>query len=278
VSDPTTTHLGGLVPRAFDAGGASFFQVLQHAAPDAVPDLLRGGEMPEELRSSLIEGTTVLALVHAGGVVVAGDRRATSGNIISRKDMRKVFPADDFSAIAISGAAGPAMDLARLFSTELEHYEKIEGEVLSLDGKSNKLAGMVRANLPLAMQGLVVVPLFAGVDPYSGVGSIFEYDPVGGRYRSTDYAATGSGSMIAKGTLKRLADPTLDAETAIAVAVEALFDAAEDDSATGGPDLVRRIYPIVAVIDTDGYRELDEDAVAAHVEAVVASRRETRGL
>jgi proteasome beta subunit len=272
VTDPTTTHLGTLVPRAFDAAGSSFFEVLSHAAPDAVPDLLRGGAMPEELRSGLVEGTTVLALVFDGGVVVAGDRRATSGHIISRRDMRKVFPADDYSAIAISGAAGPAMDLARLFSTELEHYEKIEGEVLSLDGKSNKLAGMVRANLPLAMQGLVVVPLFAGVDPRSGAGSIFEYDPVGGRYQATDYAASGSGSMIAKGTLKRLVDADSSVDTAVATAVEALFDAAEDDSATGGPDLVRRIYPIVAVIDTDGYRELDEDAVAERVEAVVAAR------
>jgi proteasome beta subunit len=208
------------------------------------------------------------------GVVMAGDRRATAGHQISRTDMRKVFPADELSAIAISGAAGPAMELARVFATELEHYEKVEGEPLSLEGKSNKLAGMVRANLPMAMQGLVVVPLFAGVDGRTGEGSIFEYDPVGGRYVATDHAATGSGSLAARATLKRLHRPEEGLETAVHTAIEALFDAAEEDTATGGPDLIRRIYPIVAIISTeDGYHELPDDEVATHIEAVVAPRR-----
>ena len=185
----------GLVPGAFDAHGTSFFEVLRRTAPDEVPALLRGGDLPHELREQLVDGTTVLALRYDGGVVVAGDRRATAGHIISKKDMRKVFPADTWSAIAISGAAGPAMEMARVFATELEHYEKVEGEPLSLEGKSNKLAHMLRANLGLAMQGIVVVPLFAGVEPRTGEGLIFEYDPIGGRYRATDYASTGSGSM-----------------------------------------------------------------------------------
>jgi proteasome beta subunit len=266
--------LAGL-PQPFEAGGSSFFETLRRQAPDAVPQVLTGA-LPDHLRHLLVEGTTVLAVVASGGVVMAGDRRATAGNQISRGDMRKVFPADDASAIAISGAAGPAMELAKVFATELEHYEKVEGEPLSLEGKSTKLAGMVRAHLPMAMQGLVVVPLFCGVDQRTSVPKIFEYDPAGGRYQATDQAATGSGSLAARATLKRLADPDSDIDTAVRTAVEALYDAAEEDSATGGPDLIRRIYPIVAVIDADGYRELDEDIVAATIEAVVETRRPAR--
>ncbi len=258
-------------PQVFDPHGSSFFEVLRRAAPEAVPQLLQG-ELPEELKAELVHGTTVLSLTYAGGVVMAGDRRASAGNLISKGDMRKVFPADTHSAVAISGAAGPAMELAKVFALELEHYEKVEGELLSLDGKANKLALMVRSNLPLALQGMVVVPLFAGYDLRSTEGRIFEYDPIGGRYRAQDYAATGSGGLIARGTLKREHDRTAGEEGAVRLAVEALFDAAESDSATGGPDLIRRIYPIVAVMDADGYRELDEDAVQANVESIVEDR------
>ena len=261
------------LPRAFDPHGSSFFEVLRRQAPEAVPELLRQGELPPHLRDQLVEGTTVLAVTARDGVVVAGDRRATAGHSISRGDIRKVFPADDFSAIAISGAAGPAMELARVFATELEHYEKVEGEPLSLEGKSNKLGHMVRANLGLAMQGLVVVPLFAGVDHRNLTGRIYEYDPVGGRYRATEHAASGSGSLAARSTLKRLFDPDNSVGEAARTALEALFDAAEEDAATGGPDLIRRIYPIVAVIDAEGYRELDDETVAAEIEHVIAPRR-----
>jgi proteasome beta subunit len=271
VSARSDLPLGGL-PQPFDAQGSSFFEVLRRDAPEAVPPALTGGVSPAFERA-VVDGTTVLAVVAAGGVVVAGDRRATAGNLISRGDMRKVFPADESSAIAISGVAGPAMELAKIFATELEHYEKVEGEPLSLEGKSTKLAGLVRAHLPMAMQGLVVVPLFAGIDPRTGVPRIFEYDPTGGRYVATDHAASGSGSLAARSTLKRLVDPTASPDEAVATAVEALFDAAEEDSATGGPDLIRRIYPIVAVIDGDGYRELSENEVAARVDAIVARRQ-----
>ena len=262
--------LPSALPTPFDLQPASFSHVLRQLAPEA---LAGGRELPEELRHRLVDGTTVLAVIARDGVVVAGDRRATAGNQISRGDMRKVFPADDTSAVAISGVAGPAMELAKVFATELEHYEKVEGEPLSLEGKSNKLAGLLRAHLPMAMQGLVVVPLFAGVDPRSRQPRIFEYDPVGGRYRATEHAATGSGSLAARATLKRLFAPDADLESTARTALEALFDAAEEDSATGGPDLIRRIYPIVAVIDADGYRELDDDEVAEHVDAVLAHRR-----
>ncbi len=270
----TRDDLAAGIPGPFDAAGSSFFEVLRRQSPAAVPGVLGGAPLSPELRDQLVEGTTVLAVTTADGVVMAGDRRATAGHQISRGDMRKVFPADDLSAIAISGAAGPAVELARVFATELEHYEKVEGDPLSLEGKSNKLAGMVRAHLPMAMQGLVIVPLFAGVDPRTGSGSIYEYDPVGGRYLARDHAATGSGSLAARATLKRLRREAAGTDDGVRTTIEALYDAAEEDSATGGPDLIRRIYPIVAVIDADeGYRELTEDEVAAHVEAVVETRR-----
>ncbi len=266
--------LPSALPTPFDLQPASFAHVLGQLAPDALPVALGSAQgLPESLRHQLVDGTTVLALIARDGVVVAGDRRATAGNQISRGDMRKVFPADDTSAVAISGVAGPAMELAKVFATELEHYEKVEGEPLSLEGKSNKLAGLLRAHLPMAMQGLVVVPLFAGVDPRTHEPRIFEYDPVGGRYVATAQAATGSGSLAARATLKRLVDADAALDDAVGTALEALADAAEEDSATGGPDLIRRIFPIVAVIDADGYRELPNDEVAGHVEAVLAHRR-----
>lgn len=269
-------HLQDVSPGPFEAEGSSFSNVLRRHVPSAAPDWLLGGTFPAALHDSIVDGTTVVALHFASGVIIAGDRRATSGSMISKTDMRKVFPADRHSAVAISGAAGPAMELARIFATELEHYEKVENAVLSLDGKSNKLAGMVRANLGMAMQGIVVVPLFAGVDPHTGVGGIYEYDPIGGRYIARRYAGTGSGSVVAIQTLKAQQRADADAPTAARVAISSLFDAAEQDSATGGPDLIRRIYPIVAVITVDGYTELDDDEVRAHVDAIV-TERETRG-
>jgi len=273
--------LGSLgLPEPFDAEGSSFSALLRRVDPDALPAAMRGRTADElrELLPDMVEGTTVLALSYADGVVIAGDRRATAGHLISRKDMRKVFPADRHSAIAISGVAGPAMELAKIFATELEHYEKVEGETLSLEGKANKLAHMVRANMPLALQGLVIVPLFAGVDLAApdddSPGRIFEYDPAGGRYLTRDHAATGSGARDARGALRRDHDPTAGEEHAVGLAVSGLFDAAEEDSATGGPDLIRRIYPIIAVIDRDGYRELTDDVVAEHVAEVVTTHEQ----
>lgn len=265
--------LGDVFPQPFEAQSSSFAEVLRRNVPGAVPDWLAGRDMAPSLHDQVVDGTTVLSVLFDGGVIVAGDRRATAGNMISKTDMRKVFPADRHSAVAISGAAGPAMEMARVFSTELEHYEKVEGEALSLEGKSNKLAAMVRANLPLALQGMVVVPLFAGVDPRTAEPGIFEYDPVGGRYTAQRHAASGSGSLVARQTLLHGFRPGTPEEPAVRLAIEALFDAAEQDSATGGPDLVRRIYPIVAVIDADGYRELDSEPVLAHIESIVEDRQ-----
>ena len=256
----------GLRLDPFNPSAASFSALLRATLPDAL-------SLPEAPVPPHVDGTTVLALTFDGGVVMAGDRRATAGNIISKRDMRKVFPADDWSAVAISGAAGPAMELAKIFATELEHYEKVEGFPLSLEGKANKLAQMVRANLPMAMQGLVVVPLFAGHDPLAQVSKIFEFDVAGGRYEERRFATSGSGGRDARGSMKARFAPDLSADRAIGMAIEALWDAADEDAATGGPDQVRGIYPLVAMIDSGGYRELDDADVAGRVEAIVTERR-----
>jgi proteasome beta subunit len=194
---------------------------------------------------------------------------------IAQRDIEKVFPADDYSAVAIAGAAGPAIEMVRLFQTELEHYEKIEGFPLSLEGKANKLGQMVRGNLGLAMQGLVVVPLFAGYDTRRRTGRIFRYDVTGGRWEDEDYYATGSGGKDARGSLKKRYRAEMDAATAVDVLVEALYDAADEDAGTGGPDLVRGIFPVVATVTDGGYRRLPDDEVRKAAERVVAAR--TRG-
>ena len=218
-------------------------------------------------------GTTIVAATFPGGVVMAGDRRATMGNIIAQRDIEKVFPADEYSCVGIAGTAGLAVEMVRLFQTELEHYEKIEGTTLSLDGKANRLAALIRGNLGMAMQGLAVVPLFAGYDLDAGQGRIFSYDVTGGRYEETAFHSVGSGSLFARGSLKKLYRDDLDrrADASPAV-VQALYDAADDDSATGGPDLTRRIFPVVQVITADGGRRLPDAEVAAIADRVIAGR------
>jgi proteasome beta subunit len=252
----------------FDHGGSSFSDLLRRITP---PEVWQGqpGAVPVH-----VEGTTIVAAAYEGGVVMAGDRRATAGNLISKRDMRKIFQTDRLSAVGISGSAGPAIELAKVFATELEHYEKVEGSELSLEGKANKLASMVRGNLPMAMQGLVVVPLFAGYDPRHESGRIFDFDVAGGRYEERRFSATGSGSLHARASLKARWEPGLDADAAVDLAVAALWDAADEDSATGGPDTVRGLYPIVAQIDAGGYRERAEEEVAARALAVAARRGE----
>ncbi|MDO8107561.1 proteasome subunit beta [Isoptericola sp. b441] len=264
--------LPGRLPASFTTpGNASFVDFLASHDPSLLP--AGRGLPPGELPASP-HGTTIVALRHAGGVVMAGDRRATAGSMIASRQIEKVHPADHYSAIGIAGTAGLALELVRLFQLELEHYEKIEGAVLSLDGKANRLATMVRGGLGLAMQGLAVLPLFGGYDADRGAGRIFSYDVTGGRYEESDHHAVGSGSVFARGSLKKLWRPRLPEGDAIEVAVHALVDAADDDSATGGPDLVRRIWPTVAVVDMDGYRAVGPDELADVVARVDAARRE----
>lgn len=211
--------------------------------------------------ADIVHGTTVVAAKFAGGVVIAGDRRATSGNLISYRHMKKVFAADKWSGVAIAGAAGPAIEMVKMFQLQLEHYEKVEGHPLSLEGKANQLSQMLRAHLPAAMAGMVVVPLFAGYDTKRDYGRLFAYDVTGGRYEEEDYVASGSGSLFAKTTIKMEFDSNASQDDAVNLMIKALFNAADDDSATGGPDSMRGIYPMVSVITSDGYAELDDESV-----------------
>jgi proteasome beta subunit len=208
---------------------------------------------------------------------MAGDRRATMGNIIANRDMEKVFAADEYSAVGIAGTAGIAIELVKLFQVELEHYEKIEGTLLSLEGKANRLASMIRANLGMAMQGLSVVPLFAGYDLDRQLGRIFSYDVTGGCYEEHDHHSVGSGSLFARGALKKVWRPGLTSDQVVSVVVEALYDAADDDSATGGPDVGRRIWPTVAIVGVEGVRFVSDDELREVVEAVIAARQGNPG-
>ncbi|WP_419945163.1 proteasome subunit beta [Candidatus Poriferisodalis sp.] len=255
-----------------DDPGASFTELLRRTGGEPFAEFARasvaeGGVGPIE-RS---HATTVLAVRSAEGVVVAGDRRATSGHLISHRDMRKVFPADSFSAVAIAGAAGPAVQMVRIFQLQLEYYEKIEGRPLSLEGKANQLAEMLRAHLPQAMRGLPVVPIFAGFESSDGRGRLFQYDVTGGRYEEQDYATAGSGSLHAGTVLKLGFRDDLSEPDALALSVQALWHAADEDSATGGPDPVRGIYPVLASIGSDGFRQLSDDESAEVFAALQAS-------
>ncbi len=251
-------------------GTSSFADFLGAQAPDLLPS--RRAVPTGDAGNLAPHGTTIVAATFAGGVVMAGDRRATMGNIIAQRDIEKVFPADEFSVVGIAGTAGLAVEMVRLFQTELEHYEKIEGTTLSMDGKANRLAALIRANLGLAMQGLAVVPLFAGYDLTADQGRIFSYDVTGGRYEETAFHSVGSGSHFARGSLKKLYRDDLDAEGAVTAVVQALYDAADDDSATGGPDLTRRIFPVVHVITPDGGRRLPDEEVSAIADRIIAAR------
>ncbi|MFC9438235.1 proteasome subunit beta [Nocardia sp. NPDC057030] len=222
-------------------------------------------------------GTTIVAISYRGGVLIAGDRRATQGNLLASRDIEKVYITDSYSAAGIAGTAGMAVEMVRIFAVELEHYEKLEGVSLTFDGKSNKLSKMVRENLPAALQGLAVVPMLVGYDVNATdpdkVGRIVSYDVVGGRSEERfGYAAVGSGSVFAKGSLKKLYAKGIDQERALRIAVEALFDAADDDTATGGPDLMRGIYPTAIVIDEEGAVEVTEDRLEVIARAIVADR------
>ena len=280
-------YLGGQFTAAcLKVGTSSFADFLAGSAPDLLPGARPTG--PAALPAAgpgaggppgadLPHGTTIVAVDFGDGVIMAGDRRSTAGSMIAQRDIEKVFRSDDFSCVGISGVAGLGLELVRLFQLELEHYEKLEGRTLSLEGKSNRLAAFVRGNLGGAMQGLVVVPLFAGYDEETGKGRIFSYDAAGGRYEEHKYYSIGSGSVFARGSLKKLYTEGMAEGAAITVCMQALYDAADDDSATGGPDLTRRIYPVVAVVTEDGFRRLTDDEAGEYVQAVVAERMESPG-
>jgi proteasome beta subunit len=244
------------------------------------PELLRRIGMGDVITTGgaqidVPHATTCVALTFADGVVLAGDRRATSGNLISHRSMEKVVEADRFSGVAIAGAAGPAMEMIRLFQLQLEHYEKVEGQVISLEGKANQLSMMVRSNLPAAMQGMVVVPLFAGYDTRREVGRLWAYDVTGGRYEERDFVATGSGSLHASTVVKIGYRPDMDRDAAVNLAAKALWEAADADSATGGPDALRGIYPVIATVTAQGWQRLEDDELASRY-ADIASEVQAR--
>ena len=255
---------------------SSFAGLLSSYAPQLLPGgSLRGFAEASGTARTLAHATTIVAVVCDEGVVLASDRRATAGSMISKRDVEKVFRCDEFSAMGTAGVLALALDFARLFHVELEHYEKMEGRSLSLEGKANRLAAMIRGNLGLAMQGLVMVPLLAGYDLDTGAGRIFSYDPTGGPSEEHRFHSIGSGSVFAGGALKKLYADDMPASEAVLCCLQALYDAADDDSATGGPDMARRIFPVVTTVTGDGFRRLPEAAVAEVAQQVVASRMDS---
>ncbi len=254
--------------------GSSFSELLQVDYPHLIPTFSVGSN---GVYPSVPHGTTVVAFKYDNGVLVAGDRLATEGNRVASRDVQKVFATDDHSLMAISGAAGPCIEMARILSVELEHYEKIEGEGLELEGKANKLSQMVRQNLPAAMQGLVVVPLYAGFDRRRGTGRLWKFDITGGRYEETEFEATGSGGLYARESLKKRWHDSLSREDALLAVVQALTDAADEDRATGGVDLMRRIFPIVKFCSSAGIEDAREDEIEASYNEVLSHRANGAG-
>jgi proteasome beta subunit len=265
---------GGRLPSAFFApASSSFADFLAAHRPDLLP--ARRLDAIQGMTVDAPHGTTIVAVAHSTGVVMAGDRRATMGNVIAQRDMEKVFQGDDYSCVGI------AVELVRLFQVELEHYEKIEGVTLSLDGKANRLSLLIRNNLGMAMQGLAVVPLFAGydldADDPAKAGRIFSYDVTGGRIDHTNYQCVGSGSVFARGALKKLYRDDFSEDDAVTACIQALYDAADDDSATGGPDLTRRIYPVITSVTAEGFRRLPDESVEQVTQRVVDERMSQPG-
>lgn len=269
--------------RVLDDEGSSFFDYLARHRPDLAPPGPPWSPTPSSSPLSnesgasplppVTRGTTVLAMKYQGGVVIAGDRRATEGSQIAGRRIEKVSKVDEHSAMAIAGAAGPCLEMAKLFQTELEHYEKLEGVQLSCEGKANKLGQMVKANLPMVFQGLVVIPIYVGYDLKRGEGRIFKYDITGGRYEESDYHAIGSGGKDARNTMREHFRKTLSEEDALRIALLALYNAADEDVSTGGPDLVRGIYPSAKLVSASGISDVDDERMKTIYTALIEERK-----
>ena len=258
-----------------DLQTSSFADVLAAYSPGLLPGRVPGHGADDgsgQAIRDLPHATTIVAAICDHGVVLAGDRRATAGSLIAKRDVEKVFRSDEYSAIGYAGTGSVGIEFVRLFQVELEHYEKMEGRSLSLEGKANRLAWMIRGNLAAAMQGLVVVPLFVGYDEETSRGRIFSYDVAGGPYEEHRFHSIGSGSVFARGSLKKLYVDDMPVRDAVLASVQALYDAADDDAATGGPDLTRRIFPIIATVTGDGYRKLSEAETEEYAQQVVQER------
>lgn len=264
--------------KGFPDHGSSFYDYLAshypHLLPSSASDSSPGeGEGKSSPPFPFSHGTTVLAMKYKEGAIVAGDRMATEGHLVSARRIEKVFKADEHSAIAIAGVAGPCLEMAKLFRTELEHYEKLEGIELSTEGKANKLAQMIKGNLPMAMQGLVVIPIFAGYDPTRREGRIFKYDVTGGQYEEAEYFATGSGGRDARNTIKKFYKKDMEKEHAIRLCLEALYDASEEDVATAGPDFIRGIYPTVKTVTDKGIHDVEESKIGSLYEKLMTEKK-----
>ena len=271
-NDRSAVH--GILRYASTPGSSSFTDFLAAAAPDLLPAATDPAvEVPH--------ATTIVSAFYDQGVVMAGDRRATMGSLIAQRDIEKVYAADEYSLIGFAGTAGLGIEMMRLYQVELEHYEKIEGTQLTIDGKANRLATMIRGNLGMAMQGLAVVPLFAGFDisetDAGRAARIYSYDVTGSRSEERYYHAIGSGSLFARGSLKKLWRQDLDRAAVIKVVVEALYDAADDDSATGGPDVTRGIYPVVMLASAAGIERVTDAELGAVVREILAEREARPG-
>lgn len=244
---------------------SSFYEFLHQSQGDL--------QLTVKNTEQVVHGTTIVAVAFAGGVVMAGDRRATMGNYVAQNDIEKVFPADDFSAIGIAGSAGIAIELVKLFQVELEHYEKIEGMPLSVEGKANRLSVLLRGNLGLALEGLAALPLYAAYDSKRNSGRVFSYDITGGRYEEHDYFAVGSGSLFARASLKKMFEPDQNSDFAIKIALESIYDAAEEDSATAGPDMARNIYPVVVKVDQAGFEKINQEKLTTTLNKILEGRK-----
>jgi proteasome beta subunit len=271
---------GGRLPGYYlTPGSSSFTDFLREAAPELLPGRR---PLPPGMVSDLAPtATTIVAATYVDGVLMAGDRRATMGNLIAQRDIEKVFPADTYSVVGFAGTAGIGVEMIRLFRLELEHYEKIEGTLLTLDGKANRLANMIRGNLGPAMQGLAVLPLFAGFDldaeSPAKAGRIFTYDVTGGPYEEHDFAGIGSGSLFARSALKKTWQPGLGRDDVLRAVLDALYDAADEDSATGGTDMARRIFPAVVLATAEGTVRLADEQVGPVAEGILAERMANNG-
>lgn len=259
--------------RAGAYNGSSFFDYLQADHSHLLPSIYSLGEAVPPAHIVAPEGTTVMALKHSKGLIMLGDRMAVEGFQVSSRKIDKVYKADDHSVIAIAGTAGPCLDMVKLFQTELQHYEKIEGEELVLEGKANKLAQMVGMNFSKAMYGLMVIPIYGGYDASKGEGRIFKYDITGGRYEEEEYYAAGSGGKDARSSLKRFFRTGLSEDEAVIVGLEALLDASEEDLGTGGPDLIRGILPTIKTITAEGVRDLPEAKIQEYCETIIENKR-----
>jgi proteasome beta subunit len=259
-------------------GSSSFMEFLRESAPELLPG--RRPLPPGSAEGLSAEATTIVAMTFADGALIAGDRRATMGNLIAQRDVEKVHPADDYSAVGYAGSAGIAVEMVRLFQVELEHYEKLNETALTLEGKANRLSIMVRQNLGLAMQGLAALPLFVGydldIDDPARAGRIFSYDVTGGCFEERGFHGVGSGSLFAKSALKRTWRADLTADEAVRVAVDALYDAADEDSATGGPDTIRRLFPTMVSVTAQGAVRVPQEQIES-VAREVSSERGSAG-